>query len=182
MRHLLLGLTGVLALAGCGAGPRTNDDLGVLGDNGAEGRMQVLNVHLEPPADDRYVPGDDVVVRFTVVNGGDESDALTGLGVPGARDAVIHWDSACDGTAEPVTSVPVPAGTTGVDVGPADERRHQPYYAVVTGLRDLTVAGTTLPMTFTFAQAGAVEVDALVAIDRPRPAEFEYACGVRPRA
>lgn len=170
------------ALAGCGGGPRPNDDLGVLGDNGREGDVEVLNVHLEPPADDRYVPGDDVVVRFTMVNGGDESDALTALNVPGARDAVIYWDAACDGTAEPVDSVPLPDGTTGVDVGPADEQRHQPYYAVVQGLRDLQVAGSTLPMTFTFAQAGAVEVDAMVAIDRPRPAEYEYACGIQPRA
>ncbi|GGS30859.1 MULTISPECIES: copper chaperone PCu(A)C [Actinokineospora] len=180
MRVLPIAAPVLILLAACGGEVRENDDLGTLGDHGRAGPVEVLNVHVEPPADDRYVPGDDVVVRFTMVNGGDRPDELTAVNVPGADKATVHWDAECDGTAEAVRTVPLPPGTTGVDVGPPDERRHQPYYLTVTGLDDLTVAGTTLPMSFTFAQAGTVEVDAMVAIDRPRPTDYEYACSVEP--
>jgi copper(I)-binding protein len=182
MERVLKGFAtiGLLAVAGCGEGPRPNDDLGTLGDNGRSGQVQVLNVHLQPPADDRYTAGDDVVVRFTMVNNGDEVDRLTGVSAADAREAVLHWDAGCDGTAEPVSDIPLPGGTTGFDVGPPEERRHKPYYVTLRDITELTIAGTTTDMTFTFAEAGEITVDAMVAIDRPRPTTFEYACDVRP--
>ncbi|MFC5288548.1 hypothetical protein ACFPM7_15925 [Actinokineospora guangxiensis] len=160
---------GLLAVAGCGDGPRPNDDLGTLGDNGRSGQVQVLNVHLQPPADDRYASGDDVVVRFTMVNNDDEVDRLTGVSAVDAQEAVLHWDVGCDGTAEPVSETPLPGCTTGFDVGPPEEGRHQPCYVTFRHITELTTAGTTTDMTFTFAESGEISVEAMVAIDRPRP-------------
>ncbi len=183
MRRVLKGfaLTGLLAVtAGCGEGPRPNDDLGTLGDNGRSRQVEVLNVHLQPPEDDRYTVGDDVIVRFTMVNNGDQADRLTGVRAADAQEVVLHWDEGCDGAAEPVSDIPLPAGTTGRDVGPPEERRHQPYYLTLHDITDLTPAGTTTDMTFTFADAGEITVEAMVAIDRPRSTTYEYACDVRP--
>lgn len=162
--------------AGCGGDARPDDDLTVLGDNASAGDIEVLDVHVEPPADGRFSPGEDAVVRFTLVNSGDQRDELLRADVPGSQDSTVHWDKECDGTAEAVEAIPLPPGATGTDVGPPEERRRQPYHVTVTGLPDLTPAGTTLPMSFTFAQAGTIEVDALVAAEKPRPVQAEYAC------
>jgi copper(I)-binding protein len=176
-RRTLTAVAAVACLsAGCGGDVRPNDDLTVLGDNARAGDIEVLNVHVEAPPDGRYSPGEDVVVRFTMVNNGDRPDELLRAEVPGSKDTTVHWDKECDGTAEAVEAIPLPPGTTGVDVGPPGERGHQPYHVTVTGLQDLARAGTTLPMTFTFAQAGTIGVEALVAAEKPRPVEAERAC------
>jgi copper(I)-binding protein len=141
--------------------PAPDVPAGTLGTNVEFGRLSVLNVYLLPAPNGDFRKGEDARVRFTLVNGGSAEEALTAVGSPAAAAVTLHWDQACDGTAEEVSRLPLPAGN-GVPVVPgASGTRHGPYYAELTDLgRD--VLATTLPVTFTFAHAGTVTVAAKV--------------------
>jgi len=141
--------------------PAPDVPAGTLGTNVEFGQLSVLNVYLLPSANGAYRKGEAARVRFTLVNRGSTEEALDAIGSPMAAAATLHWDRGCDGTAERVAQLPLPArngvpavpGTSGV--------RHGPYYAELTELtRD--VVATTVPVTFTFAHAGTVTVAAKV--------------------
>lgn len=73
-----------------------------------------------------------------------------------------HWDKECDGNAEPVDEISVlPNGTVRYPPG-ADPVGHVPYFLELTDIDREILAGTTVPLTFTFAGAGPETVDAMV--------------------
>ncbi|MDX3191782.1 copper chaperone PCu(A)C [Streptomyces sp. MN03-5084-2B] len=154
--------------------PAPNVPAGTLGTNVEFGQLSVLNVYLLPAPNGDFRKGEDARVRFTLFNRGSTEEALTAVGSPAAAAVTMHWDRACDGTAEQVSRLPLPA-RNGVPVVPgASGVRHGPFYAEMTDLgRD--VLATTLPVTFTFAHAGTVTVAAKVhhptAGDAPGPLE-----------
>ncbi|MFI5615226.1 copper chaperone PCu(A)C [Amycolatopsis sp. NPDC051903] len=125
--------------------------------------LSLLNVYLPPPPEsDRYRVGDTARVRLTLVNRGPTADALVAVASPIVNKAAVHWDRGCDGIAEEVGRLPVTA-SGGVPVPPgASQYRHGPYYVQLTALLREALAGTTLPVSFTFERAGTVSVAAKV--------------------
>jgi copper(I)-binding protein len=137
--------------------PAPNVPAGTLGTNVEFGQLSVLNVYLLPEPNGDYRTGEDARIRFTLVNRGSVEEALTAVGSPAAAAVTLHWDRPCDGTAEQVSRLPLPA-RNGVPVVPgASGIRHGPFCAEMTDL-DRDVLATTLPVTFTFGHAGTVTV------------------------
>ncbi|MEU0529016.1 copper chaperone PCu(A)C [Amycolatopsis tolypomycina] len=141
--------------------PAPDVPAGTLGTNVEFGRLSVLNVYLLPDSGGDFRKGTNARVRFTVINRGSTEEALTAVGSPAAAAVTLHWDRSCDGTAEQVSRLPLPA-ENGVPVVPgASGVRHGPYYAELSDLRR-DVLATTLPTAFTFVHAGTVTVAAKV--------------------
>jgi hypothetical protein len=88
----------------------------------------------------------------------------------------VLWDKNCDGTAQPVAELPIPA-EAGVPPHAAPITAvHMPYYLAITGFSQPARTGTTVPLRFHFRHAGVVTVAAMV---QPRDRSDEparYAC------
>ncbi|OLZ58098.1 copper chaperone PCu(A)C [Amycolatopsis keratiniphila] len=160
---IALIITAVAGLiSGCGDSPQ-DLQAGTLGTNVDAGPILLRNVYVdvEPRPD-----GDQATVRFTVFNEASHPEELTGVASSHAKRFVMHWDRACDGTAEEVGRLPllsrgrVPGADT-TDTG-------SPYYVTMTDLTRPIREGTTVPVTFSFAKAGEIQVDALVVNETQR--------------
>jgi periplasmic copper chaperone A len=96
------------------------------------------------------------VVYLTVTNQG-PPDTLTGVASPVAASAGLHETINDHGVMKmrPVTSLPVGPGKP-ITLAPGG------YHIMLMGLRQALVAGTSFPVTLTFAKAGTVTVTATV--------------------
>ena len=133
-----------------------------MGVNARVGPILLRSVHVEAPADVRYEAGDDAKLWFTVLNDGQTPDVLTAVSSTEARDTEIRWDSDCDGVAQAVTALPLRPTSPSLDASPAGVPPFDAYFARLVSLDKPILAGTTIPVTFTFERAGSVTVDALV--------------------
>ncbi|HEY6749013.1 MAG TPA: copper chaperone PCu(A)C [Mycobacteriales bacterium] len=151
-------LTAALAtglLAGCGA-PQQVIQSGTGGSNGQIGHVLLRNVYIENPPVTGYPAGSDVTVRLTLLNQADRPDALTGVTSDVAADAEIQADADCDGTAETVPSLALPA-QLGLSSPPNRAGPNRAGYSVrLTDLRVGIVQGGSVPITFTFRRAGSI--------------------------
>ncbi|RZQ61430.1 copper chaperone PCu(A)C [Amycolatopsis suaedae] len=177
-RTVLMLAAFLVPVAGCGPS-RGDGNAGTLGTSAEIGEVKLRNVYVERPDDGAHRPGDSARVAFTVVSSENADDRLTAVTTGHAREVRINWDQHCDGTAEPVTALPLRNG--GVP-GPADRAvtGHLPYHLTLVGFTREVLAGTTVPLTFTFARAGTVTVDAMVQPRDPSDAPGAYACGATP--
>lgn len=149
--------------------------------------MSLRNVYVVGAPDGRYVAGEDARVRLTLINTGRRDDALVKVTSKAASVASLHWDRACDGTAESVDRITVVAGgqvpqdplrPSGTGAAAADIQqpaRHQPYYIKVT-IDEEVLKGTTVPITFTFEHAGTVTVDTIVQSRHRLDQQASFAC------
>jgi copper(I)-binding protein len=96
------------------------------------------------------------VVYFTIINHG-APDALTGVATPVAASAGVHETFDDHGVMKmrPVASLAVAPGKP-VTLAPGG------YHIMLMGLKQALVAGTSFPLTLTFAKAGSVTVRAMV--------------------
>jgi len=96
------------------------------------------------------------VVYLTVTNHG-APDTLTGVATPVAASAGLHETTDKDGVMKmrPVASLVVTPGKP-VTLAPGG------YHIMLVGLKQALVAGTSFPITLTFAKAGRVTVTAMV--------------------
>lgn len=96
------------------------------------------------------------VVYLTVTNQG-VPDVLTGVASPVAASAGLHETIDDHGVMKmrPVASLPVAPGKP-ITLAPGG------YHIMLTGLKQALVAGTSFPLTLSFAKAGAVAVTATV--------------------
>jgi copper(I)-binding protein len=155
-------LAAVLVLPACGAGePLTDEPLNGIGADQAEAGIGLHGVYVQKPAEGPYEPGDNAIVRFTMVNNTEQADRLTEVTTSYAQDVVQHWDRQCDGTAEKVPAIPV-AAEDDVPNPPAIDRPHPGYHLEIIEFNQEVHAGTVVPLTFTFQNAGEIQVDALV--------------------
>lgn len=149
-------------MAACGE-PQEVLQSGAIGGTGQAGDVLLRGVYVDPADSYRYLAGADPVVWLTLINDGKAVDTLTGVTTPYAAAVEIRWDRGCDGSAEVVPALPLkpadPAPNT--SAGPAATIL-DPYYLRLVDLDREVLAGTTIPLTFSFDNAGAVTVDAVV--------------------
>ncbi|MFO1540089.1 MAG: copper chaperone PCu(A)C [Chloroflexota bacterium] len=110
---------------------------------------------------------------LVVRNGGSADDALVGVATPAAMHAELHettTDAAGMMGMVAVDAVPVPAGGMAV-LEPGG------YHVMLMGLTGPLVAGTTIPLTLTFASGAVVEVDAEVRESGPMAPTGSHAPG-----
>jgi copper(I)-binding protein len=176
---IALAVVSAVALGGC----QTEDPVAIPGDqpapfqesvmgvNAEVGDVLLRSVHIEAPSDPRYQPGDDATVWFTLFNEGPRQDTLTSLTSAAAASAEIHWDKDCDGVAQTVPALPVQSEFPGLDKASGGVPPFDSYYGRLVDFKQQVLAGTSVPVTFTFADAGQVTVQALVQpSSAPRPA------------
>ncbi|MGW4589752.1 copper chaperone PCu(A)C [Amycolatopsis thermoflava] len=173
---LVPAVLAVLAAGACSDPGQHGQGADTLGTNAGDYPVKVLNAYVERPEDGRYTPGENAKVFFTVSNTGDRDVTLTGVSSPAVRQMDLRWDEACDGTAESVPHIPVLAKAS-VPIPPGRVLAgHLPYYADAVGFTGEVLAGTTVPMTFTFDGTDAIKLDAKVQPREPIDAVAHYAC------
>ncbi|WP_447002527.1 copper chaperone PCu(A)C [Saccharothrix isguenensis] len=143
-----------VAVAACGE-PQRQLESGTMGSNGQVGDVVLRNVVVEAPPGHAWEPGDEARVRLTVLTGADQPDALVEVRTGAATRVELRADRDCDGVAEPVDRVEVPTE------GTADEPVSAYELRIVDFTREV-LAGTTVPLTFVFEDAGETTVDAMV--------------------
>lgn len=153
-------LTAALALSGCAAGQisQTAQQVsGVDGSEGTAGYIGVRNVLLATPEGSNYPTGSDIPLLLWISNDSQAGDTLTGASSPAAASVEITGNAA------------IPAQSL-VQVAP-----QQKIAMTVKGLAKDLNYGFSIPVTFTFASAGAITVNVPVEIptsrtvtDRPR--------------
>lgn len=79
----------------------------------------------------------------------------------------------------PVSSIPLHRGSVPAPLG-KEVFGHLPYYLTVRGFGQEVLAGTTVPLTFTFADAGTGTVQANVQEREERDKAARYACLATP--
>ena len=155
---LLLAAATVASVSACGAGLEAQtyqERNNASSSNAAAGDLQLRNIAIEAPSDDKgYEIGDDAVVTVTVTNRGEEDDRLLEVTSSAAREVVV-----LAGGRERQMVVPANGSTAN---------------AVTLELRGLTRPlrpAEYVDLTFRFADNGTVEVLAPVYVtgesDRP---------------
>lgn len=147
-----------LTLTGCGAGQyaqSVNVKASILGANGGVGDMSTLNVRLAPTDQEKYPAGSDARVLLYLSNDGINPDTLTSVSTPAAQSVKFSGD--------PI----VPAQTL------LDLSRETGRQLTVTGFLEDVYHGVSIPMTFSFANAGSLTIN--VPIENPvtRPNDRE---------
>ncbi|SER76265.1 Copper(I)-binding protein [Lentzea xinjiangensis] len=158
---LLIGtvVTLMFVLASCGEPQRVLQS-GTIGANGEVGDVLLRDIHVTPAGGDGYEQGDNPIVQFAVFNRAGKADALIDVRSDAAKDIVMHWDTQCDGSTEPVERLPLLA-----DGGVA--RLSGALLAYHLEMIDLTRevrAGTDVAVTFEFERAGSTTLDVPVEV------------------
>ncbi|GAB7044676.1 hypothetical protein JCM9533A_85270 [Catenuloplanes niger JCM 9533] len=126
--------------------------------------MLLRGVRVQGPDGHRLATGGNATVWLRLINERG-SEELLSVSSDTASAVEIRWDRACDGTAETVSSLPLPAAGGVTDDDPAGADEFAPYHLRLVGLtRDVPV-GTTVPLTFDFAIAPSVTVEVPVVPD-----------------
>ncbi len=101
-------LCAALLLTACGETQQVIQS-GTNGANAQVGDIMLRNVYLDEPPNPGYLAGSDATVLLVLINQGGEPDTLTGITTPVATTVEIHWDRGCDGTAETLPRLELPA-------------------------------------------------------------------------
>jgi copper(I)-binding protein len=145
---LLAGpLAVAMALSGCAAGTdavTTNARTSTNAVSGAIGTISIRNVYVVGPA----TSGGSAQVISAFFNGGVENDTLTGVSSPVA------------GSGQPPTNDVLTAGGGNIYLAGGGA-------PTLAGLKQNLLIGQAVPVTFTFAKAGSVTLDAPV--ESPAP-------------
>ena len=158
---LLAGLLS-LALVGCGQERPLESEPeflhGAGGVHASVGEVLLRDVSIDEPSDTLYTTGDTARLRLTLFNEAEHPDALTSVTSPAASRTHLLVDRNCDGTAEVVGRIPLPAKALlrTPSVTPPDGP--EVNYRVDLLLDEPVRSGLTVPVTFTFERAGSTTV------------------------
>ena len=155
-------LAASLPLAACSDehNPLTDQDDEVIGgaigpDDRVNDTLKLLQVQLEYPLDGRYEEGEDASLYFAISNTGTEPVTLVDISGDAFADAV-------SGEGDDIEIV-VPADDN-VYVGAED----MPSVLLVD-LQTALRSSETIPVTFEFAEAGEITIDAMVSASNQNP-------------
>ncbi|PZS02717.1 MAG: hypothetical protein DLM56_11235 [Pseudonocardiales bacterium] len=148
-------------VAGCAAGQvaeTANELSAVGGSEGQVGQMALRNVSIAYPPTGKYEPGGTARLNFALVNEASGTDRLVSVSTPVASSVTGTGGSQSGGldiAVGPLSSVQT-AGTGGTAAasGPI---------VVLHGLRQTLRSGEPVQITFRFARAGSLTLDAIVA-------------------
>lgn len=185
-RHLRRS-RGVLALVAaaavttaCGADTALVESEFLHGAGGVHARVgDVLlrDVSLDEPADGSFERGDVARLRLVLFNEAPAADILTDVSTPVAADVRLLVDADCDGTAERLGAVPLAPQPPVARPAPTPPDGPEPFYRVDVVLDEALRAGESVPVRFTFANAGSTTVQVPVELtaeaDRDDDAECE---------
>ncbi|HVW40809.1 MAG TPA: hypothetical protein VHC18_05615 [Amycolatopsis sp.] len=162
----VLGLGAVLVLAGCGAGQITQTDTMLPAVNGAlasAGQLSVRNAGLvnRNTCEQAFAPGSNAALSLTIANDGADDDELVAVSSSNAAGATIGGQKTIVGRS---TLVVGPVNQTesgeGSSASAATGTPTSVGHATVElqGLKSVIWPGMTMPVTFTFRDAGPVTV------------------------
>lgn len=157
MRKSLLSTAAALTLALTSCSERDVDQSSGIGTNEEVGSVKLRNVFVEAPPETEYQYdlGDDAVVRLELFSEVDRPATLLSVRTDHAQRVEILADRDCDGDREQVSSIVVPPeGQPG--------RLSSAYHLKIVDFNREVLAGTTVPLTFAFEDAGEVVVEAMV--------------------
>ena len=147
-----------LAVSGCAAGQysQTAQQVAAIdGANATVGDIAVLNVRLEPTEREYYPAGSSARVLLYISNDGFTADSLEAVSTSAATSVKITGDA----TLPPQTLSDF-AGENGTEV-------------TVTGFLQDQYYGVSIPMTFSFANAGTVDVNVPIQLPKERSTNRE---------
>jgi hypothetical protein len=147
-----------LAVSGCAAGQysQTADQVAAIdGANGAVGDISVLNARLAPTARESYPAGSSARVLLYVSNSGFTADSLEDVSTSAAQSVKITGDVAL-----PPQTLADFASETGTEV-------------TVTGFLQDQYYGVSIPMTFSFANAGSIDLNVPIELPPERSTNRE---------
>lgn len=164
-----------LALAGCSAGQVGtigSQVASVNGGQGAAGSIAVRDVTVQFPTNGAsfYPAGADAPLLFTVTNSGLGSDELVSITTPAAAGVQLVGPTTLPGGTSLASSTPTKSGSATASTSSsaasapaasstsADAPEIVPYpvSAVLSQLTQDVKPGLNIPVTFTFARAGAI--------------------------
>lgn len=155
---LALAAAMTLAVSGCAAGQysQTAQQVAAIdGANATVGNIAVLDVRLAPTEREYYPAGSSARVLLYISNDGLAADTLEGVSTSAAQSVKISGDA----TLPPQTLSDF-ASETGTAV-------------TVTGFLQDQYYGVSIPMTFSFANAGTVDVDVPIQLPKVRSTNRE---------
>lgn len=147
-----------LAVSGCAAGQisQTADQVAAIdGANGTVGDIAVLNARLAPTIREYYPAGSDARLLLYISNDGFTADTLESVSTSAAGSVKITGDV----TLPPQTLTDL-ASLTGTEV-------------TLTGLTQNQYYGVSIPMTFSFANAGSVDLNVPIQLPPERSTNRE---------
>ncbi|SDP04012.1 Protein of unknown function [Actinopolyspora xinjiangensis] len=170
----LVGLGAVAALSGCATGQQAETSQQVAAIYGASGdanTMAVRNATLSYPGGESVYPeGSNAPVETVLINSGEQQDKLVGVSSSYARSVEVSGTQRIPSGTRlyAVSDAADRTGVTAVEATSDDER--ETVRITLEGLTQGIRPGTTIPVEFTFAEAGSVTLQ--VPIGRspePRP-------------
>lgn len=170
---LALAAGATLTLTACGAGQisQTADQVAAVNGNYAEiGDISLRNVHVVYPQSEEYAiePGGTVELGFVAINNSSSTaETLTGISTTAATSVTVDEGSGAT-EIEPLTGLGAGAP---VDNAVDDPEIPLQFITVeLSGIGEDVRPGLTIPVTFSFEEAGDVEllvpVDAGTALER----------------
>lgn len=147
-----------LTVSGCAAGQvsQTADQVAAIdGANGTVGDIAVLNARLAPLAREYYPAGSDARVLLYISNDGFTADSLESVSSSAAQSVRISGDAAL-----PPQKLSDFASVTGTEV-------------TLTGLAENQYYGVSIPMTFSFANAGSIDLNVPIQLPQERSTNRE---------
>lgn len=147
-----------LAVSGCAAGQysQTAQQVAAIdGANATVGNIAVLNVRLAPTEREYYPAGSSARVLLYISNDGLSADSLEGVSTSAARSVKITGDATL-----PPQALSDFASETGTEI-------------TVTGFLQDQYYGVSIPMTFSFANAGTVDVNVPIQLPKERSTNRE---------
>lgn len=148
-----LAMAAAVALTGCAAGQisQTADQVAAIdGANGVVGNMSILNAQLAQPKGQTIAAGANSPLLLWVSNEGLDSDTLTSVTTPYASAVRISGTGEVPG--QTLTDMATTSGTQ----------------LVVQGFTQELITGNSVPMTFTFAKAGTINLNVPVQLPPDR--------------
>jgi copper(I)-binding protein len=155
---LALMVAATLTVSGCAAGQysQTADQVAAIdGANGIVGDLTVLNARLAPTSGQDYPAGSNARVLFWISNDSINPDTLSGISTTAAKSVKITGDAVLPGQ-----SLVDFASDTGSQV-------------VVTGFLQDQYYGVSIPMTFSFKNAGSLTMNVPIEIPPDRTGNRE---------
>ncbi len=170
-----------LALAGCGSEhPSASESEfphGAGGVHSRVGEVVLRDVSIDEPEDGRYEAGDVVRLYVTVLNEAERPDTLLGVKTPVAARSFLLVDPDCDGVLDRVGELPLPPDPVMRTPAPGVPDGPEVFYRVDLVLDEPLRSGASVPVTFTFRNAGSTVVQVPVELADTPLIEDDAACG-----